>query len=80
MNKPSLDYNKPLLDYDQTLDSNKPLVSHQTFIYIFLSVIISLNLILMVYIVNFNTIISELYRYTPEIKKLIDIACYDLNC
>ena len=66
--------NEPLLYH------NKPILSPQTFTYIFLTVIILINIILMVYIMNFNTIISELSIYTPEIKQLIEIACYDLNC
>lgn len=65
--------NEPLLD------NNQSILSHQNVTYIFLTVIILLNII---YIINiiFNTIISELSTYTPEIKQLIKIACYDLNC
>ena len=66
--------NEPLLD------NNQSILSHQNVTYIFLTVIILLNIILMIYIMNFNTIISELSTYTPEIKQLIEIACYDLNC
>jgi len=66
--------------YEPLLENNKPLLSHQTLTYIFLTVIILINIILMVYIMNFYTIISELSSYTPKLKQLIDIACDDLNC
>ena len=66
--------NRPLLD------NNQSILSHQNIIYLFLTVIILLNIILIIYTMNFYTIISELSTYTPKLKQLIDIACDDLNC
>lgn len=66
--------------YEPLLDNDKPLLSHQTFTYIFLTAIILINIVILVYIMNFYTIISELSSYTPKLKQLIDIACDDLNC